>query len=122
LASLWQRATQLQQELKNDDRSEDYLHMAYVQDTTDIAQWIQSNTDAYPATKAWANTWLSNNPPSLIHAIESLKIALSIKIDCKEKLRYNHNHVLRVYLDYPSLDLAVRNNIHKYRIQPTGTT
>jgi hypothetical protein len=45
LASLWQRATQLQQELKNDDRSEDYWHMAYVQDTTDIAQWIQSNTE-----------------------------------------------------------------------------
>jgi hypothetical protein len=73
-ASPWQRATQLEQEFKNDDRREDDWHMAYVRVTTNIAQWIQANTGANPAAKAWACAWLSNNPP----AIEALKTALSI--------------------------------------------
>jgi hypothetical protein len=55
-----------------------YWHMAYVRITTNIARWIQINTGAYPATNAWACTRLSNNPPTLIHAIEALKTALSI--------------------------------------------
>jgi hypothetical protein len=56
-----------------------YWHMAYIRITTNIARWIQIKTGAYPATKAWAVcTLLSNNPSTLINAIEALKTALSI--------------------------------------------
>jgi hypothetical protein len=77
-ASLWQSAIQLEHDFKYDDRHKDDWHMAYVRIATNIALWIQIKTGAYPATNAWACTRLSNNPPTLIHAIEALKTALSM--------------------------------------------
>jgi hypothetical protein len=77
-ASLWEDATRLEQEFKKDDRSQEYWHMDYVRGLNAIALDIQRYTDGYPATKAWANTWLSNDSRYLIDGFQSLKIALQI--------------------------------------------
>ena len=50
--------------------------MDYMRELDNIALDIQRCTDGYPITKAWANTWLSNEPRYLIYGIQSLKIAL----------------------------------------------
>jgi hypothetical protein len=73
---LWEDATRLEQEFKNDDRSQEYWHMDYVRGLNAIALYIQRHTDDYPATKAWANTWLSNHSCYLIDGFQSLKNAL----------------------------------------------
>jgi hypothetical protein len=52
--------------------------MEYVSWATDIALWIKDNEGAYPATKAWAFNCLSDNPPTLRLAIETLQTALSM--------------------------------------------
>ncbi len=75
-ASLWQRVTRLEQDFKNDNRTKEYWHMDYMRELDNIAQEIQRDTDGYPVTKGWANTWLSNDPRYLIYGIQSLKIAL----------------------------------------------
>jgi hypothetical protein len=74
--SLWHSAIQLEYEFKNDDRDADDWHMPYVRVTTNIARWIQLNTGAFSATKTWALTWLSDNPPPLRLSIETLQNAL----------------------------------------------
>jgi hypothetical protein len=74
--SLWEEATQLEQKFRNDNRREEDWHLDYVMELNAIAIYIQRHPDGYPATKAWADTWLSNHARYLIDGFESLKSAL----------------------------------------------
>jgi hypothetical protein len=75
-ASLWRNVRQLEYLYQNDERISNNWDMKYVSWTTDLARWIQSSAGVYPETKTWALYWLSDNPPSLVFAIEALQSAL----------------------------------------------